>query len=82
MDDTRVREERINKLLKELAKIADKLNKVNDEISQLDYDLEDMIPGHDEGVALYSKLEQYKILVAQANRVKKELKELGYKKVR
>jgi len=72
-------EDKIAHLLKELGKIEEKIVLVDKEMQEADFDLEDMM-GHDDSGAT-SVMTKRDILSAQKESIKKELKDLGYKKI-
>ena len=44
-------------------------------------DGEDVLPGHDEGAEYWSRMVKYKVLIENAELIKKQLRKLGYKKI-
>ncbi len=73
-------EEKIERLLGEYQKLIEKMNEINEGLNQVGTDSEDMIPGHDDGQEFWARMEMYKMMKAQAESVRKQLRELGYKK--
>ena len=56
------------------------MNQANEEINGSEVDLEDMMPGHDDGAGYQSKVGRYEIYKSQAKSVREELRKLGYQK--
>lgn len=73
--------DKIKQLLVEYKNLAEKLNEVNEKINDSGADGEDIIPGHDEGADYHALLTKYKVFLAQARNIKKQLNDLGYNKV-
>lgn len=75
------KDKKIKTLLEKYRFLVGRLNQVNEEINEVWTDEEDMLPGHDEGQEFYAKMEKYKVILAQLEMVREELKRLGYAKV-
>lgn len=73
--------QKVEKLLAEYRKIAEKLNVVNERINAADVDSEDAWVGHDESSWYYSAMMEYGVLMHQSKSVREELRKLGYKKI-
>lgn len=69
------------KLLERYHELVLRLEKINQEIIDLEVDGEDVIPGHDEGGDYHQKIVMYKVVYEQLKAVCEELKLKGLLKI-